>query len=117
MTKTSFLGGSLSFKGDKKKKSAKKTSKQSKHALKDEEAEVAKHFHSSNADNVENSDDDEELTESERKAIKLKRQRQKEESKIIASKSHRERVEELNVKLGNLTEHNDIPRVSAAGNG
>jgi hypothetical protein len=31
--------------------------------------------------------------------------------------SHRERVEQFNEKLGQLTELNDIPRVSAAGNG
>jgi len=31
--------------------------------------------------------------------------------------SHRERVEQFNEKLGSLTELNDIPRVSAAGNG
>ena len=33
------------------------------------------------------------------------------------SMSHRERVEQFNEKLGSLTELNDIPRVSAAGNG
>ena len=35
----------------------------------------------------------------------------------IASQSHRERVETFNTKLSKLTELNDIPRVSAAGNG
>lgn len=33
------------------------------------------------------------------------------------SMSHRERVNKFNEKLGSLTELNDIPRVSAAGNG
>ena len=33
------------------------------------------------------------------------------------SKSHRQRVMELNDKLSKLTEFNDIPRTSAAGNG
>lgn len=33
------------------------------------------------------------------------------------SLSHRERVEQFNEQLGKLTELNDIPRVSAAGNG
>ena len=37
--------------------------------------------------------------------------------KKTLEKSHRERVDELNSKLSNLTEHNDIPRISAAGNG
>ena len=62
-------------------------------------------------------DDDDELTEAERKALKFKKQRQKEDSEKIAQKSHRQRVEELNEKLGSMTELNDIPRVSAAGNG
>ena len=35
----------------------------------------------------------------------------------LFSMSHRERVEQFNEKLGKLTELNDIPRVSAAGNG
>ena len=35
----------------------------------------------------------------------------------LSSMSHRERVEQFNEKLGQLTELNDIPRVSAAGNG
>ena len=35
----------------------------------------------------------------------------------LDSMSHRERVEQFNEKLGKLTELNDIPRVSAAGNG
>ena len=33
------------------------------------------------------------------------------------AESHRERVDELNNKLSEMTEHNDIPRISAAGNG
>lgn len=32
-------------------------------------------------------------------------------------KSFREKVEDFNNKLSKLTEHNDIPRISAAGNG
>ena len=35
----------------------------------------------------------------------------------LLSKSHRERIDDFNMYLSNLTEHNDIPRVSAAGNG
>jgi protein FAM32A len=38
-------------------------------------------------------------------------------AKEVASKSYRERIEEYNQKLSTTTEHNDIPRVSAAGNG
>jgi protein FAM32A len=32
-------------------------------------------------------------------------------------KTYREKVNEFNDKLSTLTEHNDIPRISAAGNG
>lgn len=61
--------------------------------------------------------EDEELTESERRSMKFKQEKEKRDLERIAGKSHRERVEEFNEKLGKLTEHNDIPRVSAAGNG
>lgn len=37
--------------------------------------------------------------------------------KEIEIKSFRDRIEEFNSKLSTLTEHNDIPRISAAGNG
>jgi protein FAM32A len=115
MTKTTFLGGSLSFKGDKKRKS-KKRSNRTKHKMKEEVSNKA-HLDDETRTSCDAEDNDDELTEAERKALILKQERQKEESKRIASKSHRERVEELNEKLGSLTEHNDIPRVSAAGNG
>lgn len=35
----------------------------------------------------------------------------------MVEKTHRERVEEFNALLASMTEHNDIPRCSAAGNG
>ena len=38
-------------------------------------------------------------------------------AKEMSQSSYRERVEAFNHKLATLTEHNDIPRVSAAGNG
>ena len=121
MTKSAFLGGSLSFKGEKKKKKSKKKSKKSKHKLKDDgdvtEVSRSSPQHDEFPPPSDEDDDDDELTEAERKALKFKRRRQEEESKKIAQLSHRERVETLNEKLGNMTELNDIPRVSAAGNG
>ncbi len=54
-----------------------------------------------------------ELTDAERKALKYKLERERKELEQLAKKSHRERVEEFNEKLSNLTELNDIPRVSA----
>ena len=103
------MGGSLSFKGEKRKK-VKKKSRKSKHRMEEKEKE-------SRVVAVHHEDDDEELTEAERKALKRKLEKERQDLEKIASKSHRERIEEFNEKLGNLTEHNDIPRVSAAGNG
>ena len=127
MTKSSsFQGGSLSFKGDgkksKKDKKSKKKSKKSKHSLKDGDASsseqlLKKQQLQERAVDDHDDDDDDELTEAEKKAMRLKRERQRAESEKIAKKSHRQRVEELNEKLSTLTELNDIPRVSAAGNG
>ena len=62
-------------------------------------------------------DEFEDKTESERRAAKRKREREMKDLEIVAKKSHRERVEDFNTKLSTLTEHNDIPRISAAGNG
>ena len=92
----------MNFKGDKKKKSKKKKSK-TKHSLKDDEEKAVT--------SLENIEEIEELTDAEKKARKRKLEREKVELEQIASKSHRERVEDFNEKLGNLTELNDIPRV------
>ena len=125
MTKSAFLGGALSFKGDKKKSRKKSKKTKSKHKLKDvgtvAELSGSSPQHRGNDDRIVDefpaSSDDDELTEAERKALKFRKLRQKDESEKIARQSHRERVEALNEKLGNMTELNDIPRVSAAGNG
>ena len=37
--------------------------------------------------------------------------------KDLTATTHREKVEKFNAKLATMSEHNDIPRVSAAGNG
>jgi protein FAM32A len=61
-------------------------------------------------------DTEDKMTATERAAFQKKQERELEELKSIATLSHRERVEAYNEKLSQLTEHNDIPRVSAAGN-
>jgi protein FAM32A len=124
-----FVGGSLSFKGDKKAK--KKKAKGAKHTL-DKKSPTT-----SNRDDLHATVDAEEeaisfadeaasrdksssqspslleadLTDAEKKALKKKREREAQELASLAKKSHRERVEEFNEKLASLTEHNDIPRV------
>ena len=116
MTKSSFMGGSLAFKGDTKK--SKKKSKLSKHKKVNKETVVnRKQEEAVAASTVENELEEPDMTEAERRALKRKQERQRQDNEKIAKKSHRERVEELNEHLGSLTELNDIPRVSAAGNG
>lgn len=132
MTKSAFLGGALSFKGDKKKSKKKHKKSKAKHKLKDGGKQTLAETSGSSPQHGRNDSDgnidryppssdevgsDDEYTEAERKAMKFKKHRQQKESEKIASKSHRERVEALNEKLGSMTELNDIPRVSAAGNG
>uniref|UniRef100_A0A7R9VT13 DUF1754-domain-containing protein n=1 Tax=Pseudictyota dubia TaxID=2749911 RepID=A0A7R9VT13_9STRA len=118
MPPTTFLGGKLSFKGDKKSKKAKKKSRKAKHRSSkghnDEETKRTE-LPSSDHENAGSSDDD--MTEAERRAMKVKLERERKDLEKIARQSHRERVENFSEKLGSLTEHNDIPRVSAAGNG
>lgn len=57
------------------------------------------------------------LTDAQRRARDKQRQHEEEQLKKQPVKPYRERVEEYNERLSKLTEHNDIPRVSAAGNG
>lgn len=58
------------------------------------------------------------LTETQKKHKKKMDDKLKNEiAKDLSAHSYRERVEAFNHKLSTLTEHNDIPRVSAAGNG
>jgi protein FAM32A len=104
--KAAFTGGALSFKGEKKAKKKTKSKHQSKLKADDDERIIDKAY---------SPDDD--LTEAERRALVRKREREHKELEMVAKKSHRERVEEFNEKLGSQTELNDIPRVSAAGNG
>nr|CCA22448.1 conserved hypothetical protein [Albugo laibachii Nc14] len=57
------------------------------------------------------------MTQAQIKHEEIQRKRENDEINKIASKTYRQRVDELNQYLGSLTEHHDIPRVSAAGNG
>ncbi|CAI5738565.1 unnamed protein product [Hyaloperonospora brassicae] len=56
-------------------------------------------------------------TPAQRRHAEHQKKREQEEIAKLASKTYRERIEELNQHLGSLTEHHDVPRVSAAGNG
>ena len=99
--------GALTFKGDKKPKKAKKKKSKAKHERKSKNEEDAVAAVAAAAAAM----DDDDLTEAERKAQRRKQERELEDMKKVASKSHRERVEAFNEQLSTLTEHNDIPRV------
>eukprot|EP00602_Paraphysomonas_sp_CaronLab_P004560 CAMPEP_0185036106 /NCGR_PEP_ID=MMETSP1103-20130426/28569_1 /TAXON_ID=36769 /ORGANISM="Paraphysomonas bandaiensis, Strain Caron Lab Isolate" /LENGTH=110 /DNA_ID=CAMNT_0027573499 /DNA_START=18 /DNA_END=350 /DNA_ORIENTATION=+ len=60
---------------------------------------------------------DEFLTETQRKHQAKKMKLEAERMKDVVTQTYRDRVESFNYKLATMTEHNDIPRVSAAGNG
>ena len=108
----------MSFLDDlkKKKKKKKKKSKKDK-KRKAEEVEEADRAEAAAADSDESDDEYSDMTAAEKSAAKKKRLRETNEIAQVAGKSHRERVDEYNAKLGQLTEHNDLPRISAAGNG
>jgi len=111
MVRTTFVGGKLSLKGEKtkkSKKSKKSARKKSKHDLDSTKKDAVSKVESIADDN---------LTETERKSLTRKQERERIDLEKLAGQSHRERVEDFNEKLGRLTELNDIPRISAAGNG
>ena len=120
-----FVGGALNFKGDKSK--IKKKKRKVKHEVGSSTEATTIHEANHNDNNKtskddvnyhQNDDDDDDgLTEVERKALRRRLERERLDAEKIAQKSHRERIEDFNNKLASQTELNDIPRVSAAGNG
>ena len=101
--KSKFTGGALSFKGDKTKAKKKKSKSKHKSDTTTTEQQVPA---DSNKQVI--ADD---MTEAERKAMARKKERETKDLEKMAQKSHRATIEEFNEKLGQLTEHNDIPRV------
>ena len=111
-----FVGGALNFKGDKTK--IKKKKRRVKHDIATPHETIATNTTTSvhqQHDDKYNEEDG--LTEVERKALRRRLERERLDAEKMAQKSHRERIEEFNSKLASQTELNDIPRVSAAGNG
>ncbi|KAG7391263.1 hypothetical protein PHYPSEUDO_005212 [Phytophthora pseudosyringae] len=100
-------GGKLKV-ASKHKKHKKKTSKRR------EDVEEKRHEQEKIQDLEADTDD---MTTAQRRHVQHQKKREQEEIEKLASKTYRERIEELNQHLGSLTEHHDVPRVSAAGNG
>jgi protein FAM32A len=57
------------------------------------------------------------LTAAQRSLEEAQRRREKELVKKMVSKSHRQKVEDLNNLLATMPEHHDIPKISYAGIG
>ncbi len=105
------IGGKLKFK-DSNNSSKKKKRKIEKNEINDRDESKQDLFNQGFQADFEAS-----LTENQRKYLKRKEEIEARNIKNLTSKSYRDRVEDFNQKLSKMTEHNDIPRVSAAGNG
>ena len=72
---------------------------------------------SSGNTHIEIDNPDEFLTETQKKFEQKKIKLELEKAKSVIGTTYRDRVEQLNYELSIKSEHNDIPRISAAGNG
>ena len=112
------IGGKLRLKGEKKKEKKEKSGSGVKRSLEEDndERQIKLSHEGSEVPLIETSSI---LTEAQKRhmAKKLKRETAQGATGEIIKTTYRERVESFNMKLSTLTEHNDIPRVSAAGNG
>lgn len=107
--------GKLKLKnGSKLKVASKHKHKKSKKKSKHREQEEQRHEHDKSEELELDTD---EMTPAQRRHAEHQKKREQEVIEKLASKTYRERIEELNQHLGSLTEHHDVPRVSAAGNG
>ena len=57
------------------------------------------------------------LTEAQRRHKQKRLEQETRAAKHLVQTTYRDRIEEFNLRLATTTEHNDIPRISAAGNG
>jgi protein FAM32A len=57
------------------------------------------------------------LTAAQKRYLKVMEDRSEEKAKGAVQLTHRMKVEKYSAMLASLSEHNDIPRISAAGNG
>ena len=115
----SFTGGKLKLKGGvdgslllkKKKRKKKKEPSTSIQGVTEEDPTARSDVMDEMAEgNVSQPKDTRTEAEKRRDAHMMKYERER--AKKAASKSHRQRIEELNSKLANLTEHHDLPKIS-----
>jgi len=126
---TSAIGGGLKLKGAKPSGIKKKKSKKPKEttptsdskatalqdALAEEDAALAKQKDDEETPIGIEEDGDEDpfagKTEAERRHEEMRRKRLNDRLKKEGAKTHKQRVEELNKYLSNLSEHHDMPRI------
>lgn len=66
---------------------------------------------------ISNSDESGGLTAAQKSHREKKLKILERDLKKLTKTTYRERLDKFNLKLSKMTEHNDIPRISAAGNG
>lgn len=113
------IGGKLRLKGEKKKEKKEKSGGGVKRSLEEDNDDRQIKLSQAEGSEVPLIETSSILTEAQKRhmAKKLKRESAQGAAGEIIKTTYRERVENFNMKLSTLTEHNDIPRVSAAGNG
>ena len=120
------IGGKLKFKGSKSSSSSSSTKPKqlitttkpvTSSAASSLDAQPNSSSSSSSSNNHKKTADSEYLTEAQRRHRDKKLELESRTDKKLTTTTYRDRVEMFNAKLGRMTEHNDIPRVSAAGNG
>jgi protein FAM32A len=109
------VGGKLKFKGskgsEKKSKSSEGGSKAMSSSVSDQKKEPSNSSISGDKKPVIF------MTEAQRIHKEKRMATEEKELKKFIKTTHRDRIEMFNMRLGQMTEHNDIPRISAAGNG
>jgi len=116
-SKPVVIGGKLKFKS--------KSSKPKTVAVQSitSETTTTNNNNNNNNNNKRSRDDDDEeedlshLTESEKRFRMSKIEKEKKDIKKLVKQTYRDRLNDFNEKLSKQSDHNDIPRVSAAGNG
>eukprot|EP01039_Chlorochromonas_danica_P001414 gene1414-1538_t len=117
------VGGKLKLKGSSSSKAAKKEPSQSSSTesaigkKRSSEEAVGGSSEGSSSSSSHSEGKEVHLTEAQRRFKEKKRALEEKRVKQLAKTTLRDRIDDFNAKLSRLTEHNDIPRVSAAGNG
>lgn len=115
--KLKLKGASSSSNGDKKKKKAKRNREDHDESKNTSSDNISSTVTTTTTLDDDTTDPDEFLTETQRKFEQKKRKVELAKAKGAIGVSYRDRVEQFNYDLSVMSEHNDIPRISAAGNG